>query len=146
MLKKRVREKPKQARIALTITSNRYCSNISKVMLLKNWNLLAINQSLIEIFNCEPITAFTQIKNLNELIRSNKIEKKKVEKKKVKKRQIQKQKSGKYSPCLTNIKSLCCEQVRKATTSTNQKHVYIRYSKTAIVPTVIYIVDGVNFV
>ena len=49
-------------------------------MTQKNWNLLAINESLKEVFNCEPITAFKQNKNLKELIGSNKIEKNKVKK------------------------------------------------------------------
>ena len=40
----------------------------------------------------------------------------KIEKSKVKKRQIQKLKPGKCSPCLTNLRSLCCKQVRKTTT------------------------------
>ena len=84
MLKEKVREKPKQTRISLTLTYNCFCPNISKVI-RKHWNLLAINESLKEIFNCQPIAAFRRNKNLKELIGSNKIEKNKV-----KKRQIQK--------------------------------------------------------
>ena len=46
MLKRRVKERLRQ-------------TSISKVI-SKYWNLLAINESLREIFNCEPITAFKQ--------------------------------------------------------------------------------------
>ena len=46
MLMRRVKEKLRQ-------------TTISKVI-WKYWNLLAINESLREIFNCEPITAFKQ--------------------------------------------------------------------------------------
>ena len=70
----KVREKPKQTRIAQTLTSIRFCPNISKVI-RKYWNLLEINESLKEIFNCQPVTAFSRNKNLKELTGSNKIEK-----------------------------------------------------------------------
>ena len=70
----KVTEKPKQTRIALTLTFSRFCPNISKVI-RKYWNLLEINESLKEIFNCQPVTAFKRNKNLKELIGSNKIEK-----------------------------------------------------------------------
>ena len=82
MLRKKVREKPKQACIPLplTLTYNRFCPNISKVI-RKQWNLPAINESLKEIFNCQPITALRRNKNLKELIGSNKIEKNKIKKK-----------------------------------------------------------------
>ena len=63
MLKERVREKPKQTCTPLTLTYNCLCLNISKVI-QKHWNLLAINESLEEIFNCQPITEFKQNKNL----------------------------------------------------------------------------------
>ena len=53
--------------------------NISK-MIRKYWNLLAINESLKEKFNSQPITAFGRNKNLKELIGSNRIEKNKVKK------------------------------------------------------------------
>ena len=42
MLKEKVREKPKQTCIPLTLTDNRFGSNISKVI-RKHWNLLVIN-------------------------------------------------------------------------------------------------------
>ena len=72
MLKEIVREKPELA-------DNRFCPNINKVI-RKHWNILEINESLKEIFNCQPITAFRRNKNLKELIGSNKIEKNKVKK------------------------------------------------------------------
>ena len=100
MLKEKVREKSKQTCIQLTLTSNRFCPNISKVI-QNHWNLLEINESLKEIFNCQPITACRLKRNLKNLIGSKKIEKNKVEK-----RQIQKLKPGKCSPCLTNLRSL----------------------------------------
>ena len=50
LLKERVREKPKQTCIQLTLTYNQFCPNISKVI-RKHWNLLAINEFLKDIFN-----------------------------------------------------------------------------------------------
>ena len=70
------------------------------------------------------------MKNLDEFIGSNEIEKYKV-----KKRQIHKLKQDKCSPCLTNLRSLCCKQVRKTTTfKSKQTKKCIRYSKTSTVP------------
>ena len=87
-------------------------------MIQKHLNLLKIKESLKEIFNCQPITAFRRNKNLKELIGSNKIEKNIVKKKR---RKIQKLKSGKFPPYLTNLRSLCCKQVRKPTTFKSQQ-------------------------
>ena len=61
------------------INCNCFYRNISKVI-RKHWNSLEINESLEEIFNCQPITVFPRNKNLKELIGSNKIEKNKVRK------------------------------------------------------------------
>ena len=66
MLKEKVREEPRQTCIPLTLTYNRFCPNISKVI-RKHWNFLEIYESLKEIFNCQPITAFRRNKNLKEL-------------------------------------------------------------------------------
>ena len=59
MLKENVREKLKQTCIPVTLTYNHFCPNISKVI-RKHWNVLEINESLKEILNCQPITAFRQ--------------------------------------------------------------------------------------
>ena len=77
-----------------------------------------MNESLKEIckFNCQPITAFRQNKNPKVLIRSNKFEKNKV-----KKKTNTEIKPGKCSPCLTNLRSLCCQQVRKKATFKSQQ-------------------------
>ena len=115
MLKEKVRAKPKQICITLTLIYHRFCPNISKVI-RKHWNLLELNESLKKIFNCQPTKAFRRNKNLKELIGSNKIEKNKV-----KERQIQKLKPGKLSPYLTNLRSLCCKYVRKTTTFKSQQ-------------------------
>ena len=128
MLKKKVRKKPKQTRIPQTLTYSRFCPNISKVI-RKLWNLLELNESLKEIFNCRSITAFRRNKNLKELIERNKIENNKV-----KKRQIQKLKPGKCSRCLKNLRSLCCKQVRKTTTFKSQQTKKTRYSTSSTVP------------
>ena len=61
MLKEKVREKPKEKCLSLTLTYNRFCLNIRKVI-RKHWNLLEINESLKEIFNCQRITAFRRKK------------------------------------------------------------------------------------
>ena len=82
--------------------------------------MLAINESLKEIINFQTITAFRQNQNLKELIESDN-----TEKNKVKKRQIWKLKPGKCSPCLTNVRSLCCKQVQKTATFKNQRKKYI---------------------
>ena len=66
MLKEKNREKPKQTCVPLTLTYNRICPSISKVI-RKHWNLLEINKSLKEIFNCQPITAFRRNKGLKDL-------------------------------------------------------------------------------
>ena len=50
-VKGKVREKPKQTCIPLTLTYNRFCLDVSKVI-QKHWNVLEINESLKEIFNC----------------------------------------------------------------------------------------------
>ena len=84
ILKEKVWEKPKQTFIPLTLIYNRFCSNISKVI-RKYWDLLAINESLKEIFNYHPITALRQYKILKELIGSNKTEKNRVKKDKYRK-------------------------------------------------------------
>ena len=83
MLKEKFRKKPKQTCIPLTLTYNRFCPNISKVI-QKHLNLLAVNKFLKDIFNCLPITAFKRNKNRKELRRSNKIEKNKIKKDKYK--------------------------------------------------------------
>ena len=57
MLKEKVRKKPKQTFIPLTLNYNRFCPNISKAI-RKRWNLLEINKSLKGIINCQPIIAF----------------------------------------------------------------------------------------
>ena len=93
MLKEKFRKKPKQTCIPLTLTYNRFCRNISKVI-RKHWNLLEINESLKEIFNCQPVTAFTRNINLKELIESLK----KLKKKAKPKKQIQKLKPGNSLP------------------------------------------------
>ena len=129
IVKEKVIEKPKQTCISLTLTYNRFCTNISKVI-WKHSNFLNINESLKEIFDCQPITAFRQNKNLTELIGSNKIEKNKV-----KKRQLQKLKPGKCSPYLTNLRSLCCKQIqKKLVLKINKSKKYIWYSTTSTVP------------
>ena len=115
MLKKRLRENPKQKDISQPLTYNRFFPNINKVI-RKNCNLLAINESLKETFNYQPTTAFKRNKNLKELIGSNKLEMKNV-----KKRQIEKLKTDKGSQCLINSRSLCCKKKRKTTTLKSQQ-------------------------
>ena len=119
ILKEKVKEKPKQTCIPLTLTYNHFCPNISRVI-QKHRNLIEVNESLKEIFNCQPIKAFRQNKNLKELIASNK-----TEKNKVKKRQIHKLKPGKCSSCLTNLKSLCCNCEKQQLLKINKPKEYI---------------------
>lgn len=87
-------------------------------MIRKHWNLLAINQSLKETFNWQPITSFKRNKNLKELTGNSEIEKNKV-------RQKQKQKRGKCSSCLTNKRLLL---------RGNKLKNHIRKFATSIVP------------
>ena len=79
-MKEKAREKLKQTCVPLTLTYNRFCPNISKVI-WKHWNLLEVNESLEEIFNCQPIPAFRWNKNFKELKGSYNIKKKKKSKK-----------------------------------------------------------------
>ena len=116
MSKEKVEEKLKQTCIPLRLTYNCFCPNISKVI-REHWNWLSINESIKEMFNCQPLTAFTRNKNLKELVESNKIEKNTVKKK----RQVQKLKPGKCSPYLTNLRSFCRKQVRETTTFKSQQ-------------------------
>ena len=97
------------------IAYNHLCPNISKVI-RKHWNWLEIIESLEEVFKYHPIIAFRWNRNLKELIRSSKIEKNEV-----KKRQIQKLKPSKCSPCLTNLRSFFCKQIRKKTVFKSQQ-------------------------
>ena len=78
-LEERIREKPMETRIPLTLIYNCFCSNISKVIQW-HWNLQVINESLEEKFNCQPITAYKQNENLKELIENSKTENNKVKK------------------------------------------------------------------
>ena len=80
MSKEKVEEKLKQTCIPLRLTYNCFCPNISKVI-REHWNWLSINESIKEMFNCQPLTAFTRNKDLKELVESNKIEKNTVKKK-----------------------------------------------------------------
>ena len=63
MSKEKVEEKLKQTCIPLRLTYNYFCPNISKVI-REHWNWLSINESIKEMFNCQPLTAFTRNKNL----------------------------------------------------------------------------------
>ena len=65
-----IREKDtrkKSGRILLVITYNQFLPNITK-SIRKNWNILQINKNIKEIFKHEPITAFKQNKNIQEII------------------------------------------------------------------------------
>ena len=73
MLKERVREKPKQICVPLTLNNNHFCPNISKVV-QKHWNLVTINKSKKKYLIVND-TAFKRCNNLKVLIGSNKIEK-----------------------------------------------------------------------
>ena len=72
MLRERVRERLQQNIYSTDINLQSLFPNICN-MIQKLWNLLAINESLKGIFNCQPTTAFKRNKNLDELIESNKI-------------------------------------------------------------------------
>ena len=80
MLKEKVREKPKQTCIPPTLTYNRFCPNISTWY--ENIGTYRSNESLKQMLNCQPVTAFTRDRNIKELIRSNKTQKNKVKKEK----------------------------------------------------------------
>ena len=55
----------------------------TKTLIRKHFNLLEINESLKEIFNCQPITAFRRNNILKELIGSNKTENNKFKKRQI---------------------------------------------------------------
>ena len=102
-------------RIPLGITYNRFIPNISKII-QKNWNILSVNESLKKEFQNEQFISFKGIKNLKELIGSNKIENNIV--KKINKSTL---KPGKYSPGFRNSRTLCCNQVITTSTFKSQQ-------------------------
>ena len=85
-----------------TLTYNHFYPNISKVI-KKYWSLLAINESLKVIFNCQWVTAFRQNKGVDIG------------------RQILKLRPGKCFLCLKILRSLCCKQVRETAATKSQQ-------------------------
>ena len=51
----------------LVMTYNWFLQNFT-ITIRKNWNILRVNENLKKIFKNEPITAFKQNKNIQEII------------------------------------------------------------------------------
>ena len=85
-------------------------SSTPKNSIMKHWHLVHINTNLAEFFQNSPILPFRQNKNLRDIIGTKLIKNIKVKRKFTNKIQ------GKYTPCLTNNRTMCCKQVLHTTT------------------------------
>ena len=93
----------------------------------KHWHVLQVNPELKERFQSSPIIAFRKNKNLKQIIGSNTIEHNK------KLIRSNNKVNGKSSPCLSNSRTLCCEQVVSATSfKSNQRNRVFKIFLTSI--------------
>ena len=113
LLQEKDQEQQDPKRILLTLTYNRFLPNLSAVV-HKYWNILQTNKSLRELFQEQPIIAFTRNKNLKEIIGGTRIETGKVKKFSIPSR------TGKCTPCLSGARTLCCNQVLTTNTFMSQ--------------------------
>ena len=96
-------EEVKQS-IPISITYNQTLPKIKSIV-DKHWHVLQVNPELKKRFQSPPIIAFRKNKNLKQIIRSNTIE---YNKKLIRSNN---KVNGKSSPCLSNIRTICCKQV-----------------------------------
>ena len=105
------RETANKPRPPLILKFNRTPPNI-KGIIDKHWHLLQISPKLRNTFQEKPIIAYKRNRNLKEIIGINKVLNNKV---------IQKKRAEKQhlfcSPCYTRSDKLCCQQVKKQTSS-----------------------------
>ena len=137
LLKEKETTEQTPSRIPLVLTYSRFLPNISKII-KKHWDILSINQSLKEVFQNKPITAFKRNKNIKDMIGSKKIENNKVKKLR------SHVKEGKCTPCLSNKRTLCCKQVQSTSNFKSQqtKKTYnIYHHVNCNTPWVIYLME-----
>ena len=105
------RETANKPRPPLILKFNRTPPNI-KGIIDKHWHLLQISPKLRNTFQEKPIIAYKRNRNLKEITGINKVLNNKV---------IQKKRAEKQhlfcSPCYTRSDKLCCQQVKKQTSS-----------------------------
>ena len=95
-----------QTIIPFVITYNKTLANVKQII-NKHWHLLHINLNLRTAFEQEPVIAYSQNKNLDDLIRSKEILDGKIVRK-------NNSKKGPYCrPCLTRRDTICCQDVLK---------------------------------
>ena len=83
------------------------CATYNKTILEKNWHTLNVIPELKNVFENKPLSAFHKSKNLRQLIGRNTIEKNK----KLLTTNIFT--NGKFSPCISYSRTLCCKQEMK---------------------------------
>ena len=81
----------------------------------KNWNILQTNKNLQELFQEHLIAVFKRNKNLKEIIRGTRIENGNIKKFNILSR------TGKCTPCLSGVRTLCCNQVMTTNTFMTQQ-------------------------
>ena len=92
--------------LTLCATYKKTLPNI-KTILEKHWHTLNVNPELKNVFENKPLSAFHKSKNLRQLIGRNTIEKNK----KLLTTNIFI--NGKFSPCISYSRTLCCKQEMK---------------------------------
>ena len=95
--------------IPFVITYNKTLANVKQII-NKHWHLLHINLNLRTAFEQEPVIAYSQNKNLGDLIRSKKILDGKIVRKNNSKKEPY------CRPCLTRRDTICCQDVLKRNT------------------------------
>ena len=93
---------------------NWFLQNISKAI-TKNWNVLRVNENLKEIFKNEPITAFKQNKNIQEIIRTHWIENGRI------KKDLKTLEEGNCTLWRSKAGNVCCKQVKTTTAFKSQQ-------------------------
>ena len=101
-------------RIPLILTYNQFLPSLT-VVVHKNWNILQTNKNQQKLLQEHPITAFKSNKNLKEVIGGMRIENGKV--KEFNNSSI----TGKSTPFLSGVRTLCCNQVLTTNTFMSQQ-------------------------
>ena len=114
LLQEKDQEQQDPKPIPLILTYNRFLPNLTAIV-RKNWNILQTNKSLRELFEEQPITAFTRNKNLKEITGGTRIENDKVKKFNIPPR------TGKCTSCLSGARTVCCNQVLTTNTFMSQQ-------------------------
>ena len=98
----------------LVMIYNWFLQNITKTI-TKNWNILRVNKNLKKIFKNEPITAFKQNKNIQEIIGTHWIDNGRI------KKDLKTLKEGNCTLWRSKAGNVCCKQVKTTTTFKSQQ-------------------------